>query len=83
MSLDVGEVGRTAAELMDRLADDYADEETATVGVVAVVVEVTTDKWSSIEYRCSDERRWIQQGVFLAAMRAARTPAADEPDDDE
>lgn len=82
MTLDVGEVGRTAAELMDRLADDYADDETATVGVVAVVVEVTTDGWSSIEYRCSDGRRWIQQGVFLAAMIAARTPVADDSDEE-
>lgn len=82
MSFDVGEVGRTAAELMDRLADEYADEPSAKVGVVAVVVEIETDEISAIEYRCSDVRRWIHRGLFSEAMRAATEPADTLDDED-
>lgn len=80
MGLEIEKLGSLAVELMERLEEDYRDEENVTLGVVAVVVEINygsdIDPESAdggtcaVEYRCSDGRRWIQHGLFSAAVRA-------------
>jgi hypothetical protein len=73
---DWGQVGVIAAELIDSLADSYADEEIE-IGVVAVVVEITGGKldeenWTAINYRCNNPKRWIQRALFEEAKDVAR-----------
>jgi hypothetical protein len=70
---DWGKVGVIAAELIDTLAEQYEGEDVK-IGVVAVVVEITSDEeaWTSVQYRCNDARRWIQVGLFDAASRAVQ-----------
>lgn len=83
MSLDTTELGKAAAELMDSLAESY-DGLDASIGTVAIVVEVeVTDDgpgWTSIDYRCTDGRRWLQAGLFAAAQRAVGM-GANPPDE--
>lgn len=69
---DTQTIGRLAAEVME-FVDQY--EGKATTGVVAVVVEVNVDVpdepgYTEIAYRCSDNRRWVQAGLFDSATRA-------------
>lgn len=69
---DAARIGKLAAEVME-IAE--AHEGDATVGVVAVVVEVNVeepdqDPYTNVFYRCSDQRRWIQAGLFDSAKRA-------------
>lgn len=78
MTLDLGDVGRTAAELMDVLAEDLEAETNPRVDMVAIVVAVSTDEWSGIRYRCSDRRPWIQRAVLAEALELA-----EQPDDDD
>lgn len=79
---DLHQLGLISAELIDRLEEDYRDAEIE-VGVVALVVEVTShkDEWTAIEFRCSDPRRWIQLGLFDAAARACSGSAESASDD--
>jgi len=83
MSLDTTRVGQVAAELMEAIAEGYDDA--VEIGAVAVIVEVgTTDDadegWTTVNYRCSDTRRWVQAGLLDAAKRAvfASSERADE-----
>lgn len=78
---DFSEAARIAAELIDKLEAEYADNENVSIQRVAVIVEVSENAeedekgdmgWTSINYRCSDPVRWIQIGLFEAAVRAAR-----------
>ena len=66
--LDTTAVGHLAAQLMDRLTEEYGED--AEIGTVAVVVEVEMGNATAITYRCTDARRWIQVGLFGAAQRA-------------
>lgn len=84
MANGLEKVGIIAADLMERLEDDYKDFDDVEIGIVAVVVEVNyvdrqDDGVSAVEYRCSDERRWIQHGLFEAARRAV-TDSSEEAD---
>lgn len=82
--LDLSELGREAAALMERLEADYDDG--CSLGVVAVIAEVVGQRgeteWSVIEYRCSDGRRWVQAGLFEQARRAAHE-STERLDEDE
>jgi hypothetical protein len=85
-TVDTTRLGQLAAELMDRIAEEYAEADgTPTLGIVAVVAEVNVDRddgtgWTSVDYRCSDSRRWVQVGLFDAAKRAVLHSAEDEDD---
>lgn len=86
MSLDVTPLGELAAEVMERIEREYGDE--ATVGICAVVVEVDVPSddpedpgFTEILYRCTDQRRWVQAGLFDAAKRAVFYSAT-HPDGD-
>ncbi len=77
MTVDTSAIGVLVAELMEFIADDY--DEDVQIGTVGVVVEVNGDDWTSVRYRCSDSRLWVQQGFFLAAQNAVdsnREPSA-------
>lgn len=84
MTFELSELGIVAAELMERLEEDYGDKSEITLGVVAVVAEVNyrdgEDKVSAVEYRCSDGRRWIQSGLFAAAGRGV-IESSEDPDE--
>ena len=84
MALEARDLGVVAAELMERLEEDYATHENVTLGVVAVVAEVNygpgDDEVCAVEFRCSDGRRWIQRGLFDAAIRAVNA-SSEDPDD--
>lgn len=88
MSLDLTELGQNAVEMFESLDEQYGEFSGVQVGVVAVVVEITwddgDDKITSVSYRCSDPRRWIQHGIFSAAVRAVEVASKnfDEFDDD-
>lgn len=76
--MDTSSVGLVAAELMERIQDDYGDG--VEVGTVAVVVELDlpaseeNDDMGATEItcRCSDDRRWVQAGLFEQAKRAVQ-----------
>lgn len=70
MHPDAVKIGSLAAEFMDELGED--DE----VGIVGIVVEVKYKNEDGVEntgvrYYCSDERSWIQAGLFDFARLAA------------
>jgi hypothetical protein len=74
--MDATSVGQLAADLMERIADEYPDE--CEVGVVALVLEVDIppsddeeEGSTEITYRCSDGRKWIQAGLFHRAVAIA------------
>lgn len=67
-----------AAELIEHLENSYDGEEIE-IGEVMVLVEITgrneeEGDWTAINFRCSDPRHWIQQGMLHAAMRYPGTP---------
>lgn len=62
-----------AADLIEKLEGDYQHDEIQ-IGEVMVIVEVTGSNpedgdWTAIQYRCSDPRFWIHQGMLRAALR--------------
>lgn len=69
--MDVSEVGKLAVDLMDMISEEYADDDVE-IGTVAVVVEIQSDEWTAVRYRCNDGRRWIQSGLFEQAKRGVR-----------
>jgi hypothetical protein len=77
-ALDTSALGQLAAELMESIEGDYPE---ARLGVVAVVVELDEGGATSIVYRCSDARRWVQAGLFAAAGRAVIDSSETEYDD--
>jgi hypothetical protein len=78
---DLSEIGKTTADLIDRL--EQALPHGAEIGAVAIIAEVNLrvdEDGSPIEgdpnvtdiiFRCSDDRRWIQSGLFRRAMQRA------------
>ncbi len=70
MSLDTTKLSTLALDLIERLAADYEDTPSAEVGVVALVVEIDSEEVTYVEYRCSDQRKWVQAGLFETAVRA-------------
>jgi hypothetical protein len=77
--VDTTRLGQVAADLMDLLAEDAADEEAAEMelGEVMILAEVKGrdeegDDWTSIRFRCSDPRFWVQRGMLSAALDGER-----------
>lgn len=69
--IDSSVLGALAAEFMQTVEESFEDD--ATLGVVAIVVEVNVEGdpgHTEVLYRCSDNRRWVQRGLFSAADRA-------------
>ena len=54
-------------ELLTKIERAYPDKEGFEVGTLAVVAEVDR----GVHFQCSDRRRWIQSGLFRAAMQIA------------
>jgi hypothetical protein len=81
VSLDTTKLGQLAAELMDSLAEAYEDDEGAEIGTVAIVVEIEGPGWTGVDYRSTDQRRWVQEGFFDAPKRAVRLSARNGGDD--
>lgn len=69
MSIDTTALSQTALDLIERLAEDHEDDDRE-IGVVALVVEINGEDATWIEYRCSDQRKWIQAGLFDRAKAA-------------
>lgn len=68
---DTTKLGAMAMGLMEDMATKYEEiEGDAQIGTIAIVVEVTGDTWTSVDYRCTDGRRFVQDGLFSAARRA-------------
>jgi len=77
---DLARVGQVAAELIEALDEDGAVTDKDRLGVVAIVVELNDDIGTRVIYRCSDNRRWIQSGLFTAAIRSVWISEADDED---
>lgn len=86
MAVETAELGKLAAEFMAEVEEKFGDN--ASLGVFAIILEVDVPAesdddpgWTEILYRCSDQRRWLQSGLFAAAGRAVLESTT--PDDDE
>jgi hypothetical protein len=77
--MDTTRLGHVAADLMDHIAEEYGATDGVTLGIVAVIAEVDLPDsdgepgWTTVQYRCSDARRWIQAGLFDAARRGVES----------
>lgn len=80
MPIDSSPLAQLVAEYMDDLEDEHDGD--VTLGIVAIVVEVNGDDWTAVQYRCSDERRWVQLGLFDAAKRAVDAGPGDDDEED-
>lgn len=71
--MDTTELGSTAAQLMEMIEEEEPDAE---MGVVMILAEINgcdeDGGWSSIRWRCSDPRVWVQDGMLHAALDGAR-----------
>lgn len=72
--MDTTRLGEVTAALME-LID--SEEENSELGVVLVLAEIAGtdedgDDWTSIRWRCSDPREWIQYGMLHAALCSDR-----------
>ena len=82
-------LGRLAAELLEEIEqEDVPDGHSATIATVAIVVDMSADDGEGgganrIKTRCSDDRRWVQEGLLDAGRRIIRdsTTYIDEDDD--
>lgn len=85
--METAELGKLAAAFMADVEEQFGEE--ATLGVFAIIVEIDVPGddedhpgWTEIMYRCSDQRRWLQRGLFAAAKRAVYAdPTSDDEDD--
>ncbi len=77
---DLTQVGMTAADLMEDLAESLEGDEE--IGEVMVLVEVSGKdgevEWTDISWRCSDPRAWVQHGMLAYALNAERRVDEDE-----
>jgi hypothetical protein len=72
----VEKVGVLAAQLMEKVEADSEPTEDEHVGEVMLLVEMRgTDEdgpYTYIEWRCSDEREWVQRGILHAGLDQER-----------
>lgn len=61
--MDTSALGKLAAELMEEIADVEGELRT-----VAIVFEVDEEESTRIDYKCNDDRRWVQRAFFDEAM---------------
>lgn len=69
--MDTTELGKVAAELMEKLAKD--EHENDEIGAVAIIVETRGkredgSKYTSIQVECNDPRYWITKGLLSAGL---------------
>jgi len=84
-------LGGLAAELLDEIeAEEMPEGTTVSIGTVAIVVELHRvdadgEGYDKIKTRCTDHRRWLQEGLFDVARRAvsAATEFVDDEDEDD
>jgi hypothetical protein len=78
----IAKIGTTAAKLMDSIESEGEDVE---IGEVMLLVECRykhdDDEYSGIDFRCTDERVWVQHGMLHFALNAVRQSY--ESDNDE
>lgn len=83
-------LGGLAAEVLDVIeAQEIPEGAAVRIGTVAIVVELHRDEadgegLDKILTRCTDHRRWLQQGLFDVARRAvaAKTEFVDDEDEE-
>ena len=72
----VERVGLVAAQLMEKIEADSEPTDDERIGEVMLLVEVRgTDEdgpYTYIEWRCSDEREWMQRGLMHAGLDSER-----------
>lgn len=82
LGLDTSKVGMVAAALMEDLASEAAPGEEQEVGTVMLLAEVRGEDedgtYTFIQFRCNDERTWVQRGLLHAALEQNR----ELPEDD-
>ena len=79
--MDLARIGEVAAELMDALeADADGGPDGVEVGVVAVIVELQTRDLTTIRYRRSDSRQWIQRALLREALEIAEDDESERAD---
>lgn len=69
--MDTTALGETAARLMDDLAEDF--EEDCKLGVVLVIAEIDREddgEFPVVQFRCSDGRLWVQDGLLYHALNS-------------
>lgn len=86
MTVDTHPIGALVAEVMDEIDETYGGD--ADLGVFAIVAEININDEDGpgvthVLYRCSDNRTWIQMGLFDAAKLAAANAISIEEDDEE
>ena len=83
-------LGQLTAELLDIIeAAELPEGSEAHIRTAAIVIEIERDDtdgegYTKILTRCTDTRRWLQEGLLEAGKVAIRrdTEAADDEDDD-
>jgi hypothetical protein len=78
--MDTTKLTESVFGLIDHVGESLKHVEDTSIGTVAIVVEVNgmvpdsdhgeggSATW--VLYRCTDDRRWVQAGLFDAAKRA-------------
>lgn len=69
--MDTTELGKVAAELMEKLAQD--ERESDEIGAVAIVVETRGKRddesgYTCIQVECNDPRYWVTKGLLRAGL---------------
>lgn len=72
MAIDSTQLGQLAAHFMESIERDFGQD--AELGVVSIVAEINVYKadgpgYTSINFVCTDNRRWIQAALFDAGQR--------------
>lgn len=74
---DTSLVGRVAAEMMEWMEDNHAEDDEVVTVVVAVEVMRRSDHATQIGYRCSDKREWVQRAFVKEVLRVAESDTED------
>ena len=79
-------IGSHVEAFLDALEEDFPDDDDE-IGVVCIVIEmayedVDGDRRTSLPYYCSDERKFVQHGIFslVSQVAAEGDPEPDDPD---
>ena len=75
--MDTSTLGTFAARMMEQLAEDFTDEDTAFVRSFALVVEIDTGPETFIQVAASDDRGWAQLGLLKEARKVLKRSVAE------